>query len=311
MYEYLYAAVERLPRAWRPPSIGFGWDPPASRRVGDVVVIASPVDTLPVATPKMLALHHDVVAATMDAETVMPFRFGTLVPAGELDRWMAVRAARIRTTFAELRGHVEMNVKLLRLTGGGNGKPAGLAAHRRAEDLRPLAEELADRADLPHWRYRAAASVSNIAAAVAFLVPRHAVSTFLSRIAPVASRAVGVAVVPTGPWPAYSFSPALDRLPLAHVPRVQHDRAQGRRLDAALARAGRVHGAAEVEDEARRIGDRARPDPSRGALEDDAQERVGARPLEADLLDEPVADLLRLGGAAEAGEPDPRLAGAG
>src|SRR5262249_683490 len=38
---------------------------------------------------------------------------------------------------------------------------------------------------------------------------------FLARIAPVASRAVGVAVVPTGPWPAYSFVPAFDRPPLA------------------------------------------------------------------------------------------------
>src|SRR5262249_3120854 len=37
----------------------------------------------------------------------------------------------------------------------------------------------------------------------------------LARIAPVASRAVGVAVGPTGPWPAYSFVPAFDRPPLS------------------------------------------------------------------------------------------------
>lgn len=229
MYEYLYAAVERLPRSWRPPSGGLGGEIPASRRLGDVVVVASPVDALPVATPRTLAFHHAVIAATMDAETVMPFRFGTLVPAGELDRWIAARAARIRTSFAELRGQVEMTVKLLRLTCGGNGKPASLSARPRGDgllipgfqDLRPLAEALAERADLPHWRYRASASVSNVAASVAFLVPRHEVSTFLSRIAPVASRAAGVAVVPTGPWPAYSFVPALDRLPLARVPRLQ------------------------------------------------------------------------------------------
>lgn len=214
MYQYLYAAVERLPRSWRPPSAGLAAEVVAPRRVGDVVVIASPIDALPVATPRTLALHHDVVATTMGAETVMPFRFGTLVPAGELGLWIAARASRIRTSFTELRGRVEMNVKLLRLECEGNGRPG-------PADLRALAEDLAVRADLPHWRYRASASASNVAASVAFLVPRDEVSTFLSRIAPVASRAVGVAVVPTGPWPAYSFVPALDRLPLARVPRAE------------------------------------------------------------------------------------------
>lgn len=223
MYQYLYAAVDRLPRSWRPPSAGLGAELPASRRVGDVVVIASSIDAVPVATPKTLALHHGVVATTMDAETVMPFRFGTLVPAGDLELWIAARASRIRTSFTELRGRVEMNVKLLRLEGSGDGGPRLRAGRAHAdhpplpgpEDLRALAEDLADRAGLPHWRYRASGSASNVAASVAFLVPRHEVSTFLSRIAPVASRAVGIAVVPTGPWPAYSFVPALDRLPLA------------------------------------------------------------------------------------------------
>jgi len=237
MYEYLYAAVERLPGSWRPPSAGLAAEVVAPRRVGDVVVIASPIDALPVATPKALALHHDVVATTMDAETVLPFRFGTLVPAGELDLWVAARASRIRTSFTELRGQVEMNVKLLRLECEGNGRSALAAGRGRTdrplapgpEDLRALGEDLAVRADLPHWRYRASASASNVAASVAFLVPRDEVSTFLSRIAPVASRAVGVAVVPTGPWPAYSFVPALDRLPLARVSRAEPAASVGER----------------------------------------------------------------------------------
>jgi hypothetical protein len=48
-------------------------------------------------------------------------------------------------------------------------------------------------------------------------VPRPDLTGFLSRIAPVASRAVGVAVVPTGPWPPYSFVPPLERAPSARV----------------------------------------------------------------------------------------------
>jgi hypothetical protein len=49
---------------------------------------------------------------------------------------------------------------------------------------------------------------------VAFLVPRLEVPDFLTRIAPIASRASGVAVVPTGPWPAYSFVPTLGAAPI-------------------------------------------------------------------------------------------------
>src|SRR5213080_3991599 len=71
------------------------------------------------------------------------------------------------------------------------------------------------RAALLHWRYRPAANPTNVAASLSFLVPRDEVPAFLARIAPVASRAAGLAVVPTGPAPAYSFVSAaeLDRAP--------------------------------------------------------------------------------------------------
>jgi hypothetical protein len=46
--------------------------------------------------------------------------------------------------------------------------------------------------------------------ALTFLVPRAEVASFLGRIAPVVSRAADVAVVPSGPWPPFTFVPALD-----------------------------------------------------------------------------------------------------
>ena len=74
------------------------------------------------------------------------------------------------------------------------------------------------RAGVEPWRYRPAGTGGNVVASVAFLVPRTDLAEFLARIAPVASRATGVAVVPTGPWPAYSFVPAFDRSPRAVIP---------------------------------------------------------------------------------------------
>jgi hypothetical protein len=53
-------------------------------------------------------------------------------------------------------------------------------------------------------------SGGNATITLAFLVPRPDVSAFLARIAPVASRAGDVAVVPSGPWPPSTFVPPLE-----------------------------------------------------------------------------------------------------
>src|SRR5207253_2173220 len=131
MYQYLYAIADRLPAAWRPPGASVG-GPVELRRLGDLVVLVSQLDRLPEANARTLALHHDVVASTLDASGTVPFRFGVVVAAVDLDA--------------------------------------------RAE-----------------------------------------VDGFLARIAPIASRAAGIAVVPTGPWPPYSFVPSFDRFPLARL----------------------------------------------------------------------------------------------
>jgi len=219
MYQYLYAIADRLPAAWRPPGASVG-SAVELRRLGDLVVLASPLDRVPEANARTLAAHHDVVASTLDASATLPFRFGTVVAAADLDAWLGAHAQLVRSTLAQLRGCVEMNVKLLRLHCGhsiertcrecADGAPGVV-------QLRELAERLVAQAGIERWRYRSPGGGSNVAGSVAFLVPRSEVDTFLARIAPIASRAVGIAVVPAGPWPPYSFVPSFDRFPLAHL----------------------------------------------------------------------------------------------
>jgi hypothetical protein len=112
-----------------------------------------------------------------------------------------------------------MTVKLLRLDGP-------MPTHRdRARGpagpvngpLQSLADSLVERAALPQWRRQPSGSGGNVADAITFLVPRPELPAFLARIAPVASHAVGVAVVPTGPWPPYSFVPEFERASRARV----------------------------------------------------------------------------------------------
>lgn len=221
MDHYLYALVEGLPAAWRPPAAGVGGAAVTVRRCGDRSLITAAIDGVPPPSPRTLTAHHDVVASTLDAHAVLPFRYATVAGALGPDSWLASRRDAIDTSLALIGGCVEMTVKLLRLdcsltqpverrSGG-----AGSSSDERA--LKALGEHLIAHAELPHARYRPAGTAGNVAASVAFLVPRPELPAFLSRIAPIASRATGVAVVPTGPWPAYSFVPPFDRLPLARA----------------------------------------------------------------------------------------------
>lgn len=215
MYHYLYAIADRLPAAWRPPAASVG-GPVERRRLGDLVVLVSALERLPEANARTLALHHDVVASTLDASGTVPFRFGVVVDAADLDAWLDAHAALVTTTLAQLRGCIEMSVKLLRLHCGhaidrtcrecADGAPGVV-------QLRELAERLVTQAGIERWRYRSPGGGSNVAGSVAFLMPRAEVDAFLARIAPIASRAAGIAVVPTGPWPPYSFVPTFDRYP--------------------------------------------------------------------------------------------------
>ena len=219
MYQYLYAIADRLPAAWRPPDASVG-GPVVLRRLSDLVVLASSLDLMPEANARTLAVHHEVVATTLDAAAVVPFRFGTVVATADVDAWLDAHAQIVRATLGQLRGCVEMNVKLLRLHCGhsiertcrecADGAPGVV-------QLRELAERLVTQAGIERWRYRSPGGGSNVAGSVAFLVPRAEIDSFLTRIAPIASRAAGIAVVPTGPWPPYSFVPNFDRFPLARL----------------------------------------------------------------------------------------------
>jgi len=219
MYQHLFAIVERLPAFWSPPASCLG--PVGVRPVDELQLIASPCDGPPDANARALGSHHDVVRSTLDAAAVLPFRFGTVVLAAELPDWLEAHRARICSTVAELRGRVEMSVKLLRLHCGHGADRVCRECARGAPgvaELGDLAELLVERAGVARWRFSSSAHGDNVAGALAFLVPRPEVHAFLARIAPVASRASGIAVVPTGPWPAYSFAASFDRLPIARMP---------------------------------------------------------------------------------------------
>ncbi|HXG15878.1 MAG TPA: GvpL/GvpF family gas vesicle protein [Calidithermus sp.] len=192
--EYLYAIAERLPRRWRPPTHGVAGAPVGARRVEDLVAVASPLGAPPPRTVVSLAQHEDVVQTLLDAEALVPLGFGAAV--ADTEGWVRARLALVREALDRVRGSVEMRVRLLRLDAA---VPDGTLAE--------VADRLLRSAALAPTRCCLARRAEDLT--LAFLVPRSEVPAFLARIAPVAARAAGVAVVPSGPAPAYHFAPAL------------------------------------------------------------------------------------------------------
>jgi hypothetical protein len=192
--EYLYAVVDRLPRRWRAPGRGVAGTTVRARRIEDVVAVSSRMIALPPRTLAALGQHEDVVQALIDAEAVVPLGFGTAV--ADVDAWVRARLGLLHEALDRLRGSVEMRVRLLGLD---PGLPDGVLAE--------VAERVVQSTGLPPARCRARRRALDTE--LAFLVPRNQVDAFLTRLAPVAARAAGVAVVPAGPAPPYHFAPAL------------------------------------------------------------------------------------------------------
>jgi gas vesicle protein GvpL/GvpF len=223
---YLYAVVDRLPARWRPPKAGVGGASVVPWRLGAPVVLASVLDAVPVPTPRTLAAHQDVVATVLDATAAWPFRYGTTIPVTGLADWLETNGRLVATVLASVRGCVEVTVKLLRLDAALVQQSAGRERPRVGappadggeHELHVLAEALAERAGVRRWRYQPSGHGGNVTASAAFLVPRADVPGFLARIAPVASHTPGIAVVPTGPAPPYSFVPETGPTPLGRCP---------------------------------------------------------------------------------------------
>jgi hypothetical protein len=214
MRHHLYGILERSPQASRLPSAGVEDAPVLVRRLGGLVVLSTLVDAAPRRSPYAVTRHREVQAAVAVPGPFFPMPYGVSVPSADLESWLAVRAGTIRAALRALRGRVEMRVSVLALRLGGVD----------AVRLCTVADQVAAATGIATWRSRTVGAGANLTISLAFLVPRADVAGVLSRIAPLASRAGDVAVVPSGPWPASSFVPSLDvpEFPAADVAGVRY-----------------------------------------------------------------------------------------
>src|SRR5438094_3256597 len=113
LLQYLYAVVEGRPHGWQPPPPVVG-ERVERRALTGLVILSSATPVVPPASPTTLALHHDVVASALDADRLVPFRYGTALLAADVDRWLTPERAALAGAPARVRGCVVMRVKPLR-----------------------------------------------------------------------------------------------------------------------------------------------------------------------------------------------------
>lgn len=204
---HLYGITERMPQAARLPSAGVDDGCVLARRIGGLTVLSTLVERPVRATRITLSRHLDVQIAAAVPGPLFPMPFGVTLPTHAVEPWLAIRAGTIRAGLRLLRGRVEMRVSVLALH----------VEHATPAQLCAVADRVAAASGVISWRSRTTGTGASATITLAFLVRAVEVSSFLARIAPVAARAGNVAVVPSGPWPATSFTPPID------APAAPHD----------------------------------------------------------------------------------------
>jgi hypothetical protein len=210
---YLYAFAER-PAAVSDVA-GIGGSRVAVEEIGELDAVVSDVPGESVAASEEAILEHArVVEAVFEqSEAVLPARFGRAYADVESLRQAALEhEAELRAALERVRGSVELGMRVLApgaedrppATSGRDYLTARLDERRRIERL---ADELASPlAEVARAATRSVGATERLLLSAAYLVPRGDVETFRRVVERLQGEHPELAIVCTGPWPAYSFA---------------------------------------------------------------------------------------------------------
>lgn len=217
---HLYGIVEPGGRC---SGNGLGGEPLRRIDCGQVAAVASEHAEQPDPSPVEDALwaHEAVLEALLDAGPVLPVRFGVRFADREaLRSEVRSRGPALENALAEVRGRVEVSVRLLAL----KDVPAPTAEHvdGAGPGARYLRERLGERRDAARKLEAVRTRLAPLAiaertrvlprpgtpATAAFLVERDNLDRFRREAENLERELDDVALVCTGPWPPYNFAGA-------------------------------------------------------------------------------------------------------
>jgi len=223
---YVYAIADQ-PDLDLPNVKGIGDMPISGLRAGDLMAVVSSIDgsTVPLSRANLLC-HERVIEALMIARTVLPARFGTTTDhAGRIQKTLTINDDCYRANLERVRGRVEIALRVgwepeaedpvarPRAADATNGRSYMQALLERTQGSRrrrTMAEELAASlttglAELSDAVVEKVMPTPQLLLKAAYLVRREHVPEIRRRIEALRVTYPALAILATGPWPAYSF----------------------------------------------------------------------------------------------------------
>jgi hypothetical protein len=223
---YLYAITDG-PDLEPPMLAGVDGEGVIGWRCGDLLAIVSPLPSGHAALTRTRLLQHEaVIEALMERCTVLPARFGTVGVAGQIAQALELHSQQFAANLARVRGRVEIGLRVLWATPEEAPPPRTRTLDRT--DGRAYMQALMAEAQQSRRRHERAEAVAVQLAAgladltdeerheilpdprpllkAAYLVRRDYVPEVQRRIVALGAAYPDLALLATGPWPAYSFT---------------------------------------------------------------------------------------------------------
>jgi hypothetical protein len=198
----------------------------------DVVISDTGSERVDVTRENVIA-HEEVIKRVLARTTPLPCRFGTIVTADDLQKYVDVHIAKLMSLVERVRGTVEMNIKVIwdKEAITGTASAAGASGNTSAESLSPgrafllakqreisgdetlkkSAEEIAfwlknSLNDLTRETSLSVQPAEAIVIKAAHLVERSNVDMYRERVRLIRNQRTSLRFMTSGPWPPYSFA---------------------------------------------------------------------------------------------------------
>lgn len=193
-------------------------------QVDELAVLVSNLEADTVAVNRENALDHAaVVRSVLDKTTPLPFRFGTVVGEQQLRSYVTARKPALLTKFAQVRGCVEMSVKIIReITANTSEKTEEITSGTSfLEEKRReiLGSELnaAEAKEIATWLHEQVENLigdeqvtlrpsEKLVVSAAHLVERDKIPQYKEIVGAARKNRAELHFLFSGPWPPYSFA---------------------------------------------------------------------------------------------------------